>query len=159
MQKRYELRSRLKTHQKSPKESKSLKKISKSHQKSRKISKSVFFIAVSASIAMISICGVVWLLGIIGNSALIFTYKRKGLDVRFNQLMVTLAVFDIIFLVTTPILPHALRLVGNVTRNETNPEFVYHPSGSGLVFWNSVYILNALAFKGSIFTTIGNDQF
>ena len=108
---------------------------------------------------MISICGVVWLLGIIGNSALIFTYKRKGLDVRFNQLMVTLAVFDIIFLVTTPILPHALRLVGNVTRNETSTEFVYHPSGSGLVFWNSVYILNALAFKGSIFTTIGNDQF
>ena len=97
----------------------------------------------TASAAMFTICGFVWLFGIIGNALLILTYKRKGLDVRFNQLMVTLAVFDISFLLTTPFV---LWLFKNHT--EVGFEFL----------WNTVFILNQLALKGSIFTTIGKEN-
>ena len=94
---------------------------------------------------MFTICGFVWLFGIIGNALLILTYKRKGLDVRFNQLMVTLAVFDISFLLTTPFV---LWLFKTDNHSEFGFEFL----------WNTVFILNQLALKGSIFTTIGKEN-
>ena len=94
---------------------------------------------------MFTICGFVWLFGIIGNALLILTYKRKGLDVRFNQLMVTLAVFDISFLLTTPFV---LWLFKTANNPEVGFEFL----------WNTVFILNQLALKGSIFTTIGKEN-
>ena len=97
----------------------------------------------TASAAMFTICGFVWLFGIIGNALLILTYKRKGLDVRFNQLMVTLAVFDISFLLTTPFVLWLFK-----TANQVGFEFL----------WNTVFILNQLALKGSIFTTIGKEN-
>ena len=99
----------------------------------------------TASAAMFTICGFVWLFGIIGNALLILTYKRKGLDVRFNQLMVTLAVFDISFLLTTPFV---LWLFKTDNHSEVGFEFL----------WNTVFILNQLALKGSIFTTIGKEN-
>ena len=99
----------------------------------------------TASAAMFTICGFVWLFGIIGNALLILTYKRKGLDVRFNQLMVTLAVFDISFLLTTPFV---LWLFKTASHSEFGFKFL----------WNTVFILNQLALKGSIFTTIGKEN-
>ena len=39
-------------------------------------------------------------IGLLGNIALIFTYQKKNLQIRFNVLMVTLAVFDIFYLIT-----------------------------------------------------------
>ena len=104
----------------------------------------------TASAAMFTICGFVWLFGIIGNALLILTYKRKGLDVRFNQLMVTLAVFDISFLLTTPFVLWLFHVHPFKTDNHSEVGFEF--------LWNTVFILNQLALKGSIFTTIGKEN-
>ena len=57
------------------------------------------------------------LIGIIGNIALIVTYKRKGLNTRFNQLVVTLATFDLIFLLVIPSVPAIFYFVSTQPTN------------------------------------------
>ena len=38
--------------------------------------------------------------GLFGNTALIYTYSKKNLEIRFNALMITLAAYDIFYLIT-----------------------------------------------------------
>ena len=127
------------------------------------------------SITIFALCGLVWLLGIIGNSALIFTYRSKGLTDRFNQLMVLLAVFDGVFLLTAPAVIPAFHMVGSeilatsptMGSTGSNDELAAqliagstHESTSesfsqyGKILLNILVILNQSALKGSIFTTI-----
>ena len=42
---------------------------------------------------------VIGIFGFIGNLALIYTYSKKNLQIRFNVLMITLATFDIMYLI------------------------------------------------------------
>ena len=78
------------------------------------------------------------LLGIIGNIGLIVVYRKKPLKVRFNALMLTLATFDLIFILTviTVVLAAILRRVEQL--------------------WplHITYYFNQVAFSGSILTTI-----
>ena len=93
-------------------------------------------------LAIFSIGALIVLIGIIGNIALIVTYKRKGLNTRFNQLVVTLATFDLIFLLVIPSVPATFYFVSTQQTNAV------------LVLFNIAYIVSYTSFKGSIFTTM-----
>ena len=93
-------------------------------------------------LAIFSICALIALIGIIGNIALILSYKRKGLNTRFNQLLVTLATFDLIFLLVIPSVPASFYFVSTAKTN------------GFLALFNIAYIVSYTALKGSIFTTI-----
>jgi len=95
-------------------------------------------------LAIFSIGALIVLIGIIGNIALIVTYKRKGLNTRFNQLMVTLATFDLIFLLVIPIVPATFYFVSTQQTDAV----------AALVLFNIAYIVSYTSFKGSIFTTM-----
>ena len=43
---------------------------------------------------------IISLIGLLGNIALMVTYKKKNLQIRFNVLMITLAGFDIFYLIS-----------------------------------------------------------
>ena len=77
------------------------------------------------------------LLGIIGNIGLIVVYRKKPLNVRFNALMLTLATFDLILILTVITVVPAAR---------------YSP----IELWplHITYYFNQVAFSGSILTTI-----
>ena len=94
-------------------------------------------------LAIFSIGALIVLIGIIGNIALIVTYKRKGLNTRFNQLVVTLATFDLIFLLVIPSVPATFYFVSTQQTNN-----------AVLVLFNIAYIVSYTSFKGSIFTTM-----
>ena len=82
------------------------------------------------------------LFGIIGNIGLIVVYRKKPLKVRFNALMLTLAIFDLIFILTV--------LLGV-------PIGIYIIFSSRNMFWpylHTSYYFNQVAFTGSILTTI-----
>ena len=93
-------------------------------------------------LAIFSIGALIVLIGIIGNIALIVTYKRKGLNTRFKQLVVTLATFDLIFLLVIPSVPATFYFVSTQQTNAV------------LVLFNIAYIVSYTSFKGSIFTTM-----
>ena len=93
-------------------------------------------------LVIFSICALIALIGIIGNIALILTYRRKGLNTRFNQLLVTLATFDLIFLLVIPSVPASFYFVSIAKTN------------GFLALFNIAYIVSYTALKGSIFTTI-----
>ena len=80
------------------------------------------------------------LFGIIGNIGLIVVYRKKPLKVRFNALMLMLATFDLLFILTVP----AVAILGIWTFE------VRH------LFWplHVTYYFNQVAFSGSILTTI-----
>ena len=80
------------------------------------------------------------LFGIIGNIGLIVVYRKKPLKVRFNALMLMLATFDLLFILTVP----AVAILGIWTFK------VRH------LFWplHVTYYFNQVAFSGSILTTI-----
>ena len=88
------------------------------------------------------ISALIALIGIIGNIALILFYKKKGLNTRFNQLLVTLATFDLIFLLVIPSVPASFYFVSTAKTN------------GFLALFNIAYIVSYTALKGSIFTTI-----
>ena len=79
------------------------------------------------------------LLGIIGNIGLIVVYRKKPLKVRFNALMLTLAIFDLIFILTVPAV--AISIISIFVSD---------------LFWplHITYYFNQVAFSGSILTTI-----
>ena len=95
-------------------------------------------------LAIFSIGALIVLIGIIGNIALIVTYQRKGLNTRFNQLMVTLATFDLIFLLVIPSVPATFYFVSTQQTDAV----------AALVLFNIAYIVSYTSFKGSIFTTM-----
>ena len=79
------------------------------------------------------------LLGIIGNIGLIVVYRKKPLNVRFNALMLTLATFDLIFILTVPVI--AVLAMQAIFMDLFGPLHVF-------------YYFNQVAFSGSILTTI-----
>ena len=95
-------------------------------------------------LAIFSIGALIVLIGIIGNIALIVTYKRKGLNTRFKQLVVTLATFDLIFLLVIPSVPATFYFVSTQQTDAV----------AALVLFNIAYIVSCTSFKGSIFTTM-----
>ena len=90
-------------------------------------------------IVIVIFCALVGLLGIIGNIGLIFEFRKKPLKVRFNALMLTLATFDLIFLLTVP-------AIAVLTMQAIFSD----------LFWplHVSYYFNQVAFTGSILTTI-----
>ena len=109
-------------------------------------------------LAIFSICALIALIGIIGNIALILSYKRKGLNTRFNQLLVTLATFDLIFLLVIPSVPASFYFVSNDAPGRSG-RFLGTPNSTAktngfLALFNIAYIVSYTALKGSIFTTI-----
>ena len=95
-------------------------------------------------LAIFLIGALIVLIGIIGNIALIVTYKRKGLNTRFKQLVVTLATFDLIFLLVIPSVPATFYFVSTQQTDAV----------AALVLFNIAYIVSYTSFKGSIFTTM-----
>ena len=91
-------------------------------------------------IVIAGFCALLGLFGIIGNIGLIVVYCKKPLKVRFNALMLMLAIFDLIFILTVPVVPIGLISI----------------FGSRNMFWpfHIPYYLNQVAFSGSILTTI-----
>ena len=87
--------------------------------------------------AIYGVSGITWLLGMFGNIALIAIYSKKNLNLRFNKLMITLAIFDLSYLTV-----HMCLFINSVTLGVTS---VTH-----MIFG----FLGYCAFKGSAFTTI-----
>ena len=92
-------------------------------------------------LTILSICAFIALFGIIGNIALIIKYKRNELNVvRCQHLMLTLAIFDLTFLLT---IPGVLTSFYFLTTDDIDT-----------TLFNITYILMQFAWKGSVFTTV-----
>ena len=72
------------------------------------------------------------IIGLVGNIALFYTYSKKNLKIKFNVLMMTLAVYDIFYLIT-----------------DTTTYFTNY----FLVFKYVVFNFRGFAFTGSVLTT------
>ena len=92
-------------------------------------------------LTILAICAFIALFGIIGNIALIIKYKRNGLNVvRCQHLMLTLAIFDLTFLLTIPCVLTSFYFLTTDDIDTT--------------LFNITYILMQFAWKGSVFTTV-----
>ena len=96
-----------------------------------------------AAIGIAGISALLGLFGIIGNIGLIVVYRKKPLKVRFNALMLMLAIFDLIFILTVLLgVPIGFTIIFKGSKN---------------MFWSYLHIsyyFNQVAFTGSILTTI-----
>ena len=80
-----------------------------------------------------------WIFGFVGNIAMIFMYSNKNMKVRFNVLMITLAIYDLSYLVVHMIIAIAINSETYGVKNVPHMFFGF---------------LGYCTFKGSCYTTI-----